>query len=251
MLPLPTRHMCLVETGKLGWHHKLTNKKGLNIMERVPDIVANVFTESGIQIGTLTVDEHQKIMKSALKKKSNYVKQAKNAVAVFLKAFFITLKGFVLIAAIIFSLFLIFNEGDYKDIDNFIFNKNAALSSIGVGSYEEGFLFLFSMLFLAIISLKVSFQCAFFASLLSVFDCVCSVVSLSSKKKLEIYTTKDKRDNLKKISNGEFEFAFKNVNFLEFVGQKNIFQLDIDTEIKKALQEQSDCKIVVKYQESN
>lgn len=220
-------------------------------MERVPDIVANVFTESGIQIGTLTVEEHQKIMKAALKKKSNYVGQAKNAVAVFLKSFFVILKGFILIAAIIFSLFLIFNEGDYKDIENFVFNKDAALSSIGVGSYEEGFLFLFSMLFLAILSLKASFHCAFFASLISVLDCVCSVLSLSSKKKLEIYTTKEKRDNLIKVSNGEIEFAFKNMNFLEFAGQKNMFQLDIETEIKKALQEQSDCKIVVKYQESN
>ncbi len=220
-------------------------------MERVPDIVANVFTESGIQIGTLTVDEHQKIMKAALRKKGNYIGQAKNAVAVFLKSFFIILKGFVLIAAIILSIFLILHEADYKVIESFVFNKEAALSSIGVGSQEDGFLFLFSMLFLAIFLLKASFQFALFVSLLSVLDCVCSVLSLSSKKKLEIYTTKNKRNSLIKISNGEFEFAFKNINFLEIVGQKNMFQKDIDTEIKKALQEQSDCEIVVKYQESN
>lgn len=220
-------------------------------MERVPDIVANVFTESGIQIGTLTVEEHQKIMKAALRNKNNYIEQAKNAGIVFLKSFFVTLKTFLLIAAIIFSVFFIFHESEYNVIDDFIFNRGATLSSIGIGSQEEGFLILFSMLFLTIFSLNTSFQIALILLLLSLFDCAVCIMFLSSKGRMERYTKKEERDKFIKAYNGKFDFSFQCIEMLGILGQKNMFQMNIDTEIKKALQEQSDCKIVVKYQESN
>lgn len=218
--------------------------------------VANVFTESEIQIGSLSVDDFHKIRSEVRRDLKIHGWQWLNAITVAYHTYFATMKCFIFAFGLFFALLFIFGskgfDANVTELHDIIMN---GLPADKASELPE---FYWAMLCLLGFILTASAQVACAAAFLGI---VASYANLFTDKVKKYFSDPIEQkvfarlDKLAKTKLASKDVAYKHEHsvlyrrplpFPRSFGYNDYFHESIEKKIKVLLQEQTDSPIVVK-----
>lgn len=216
--------------------------------------VANVFTESEIQIGSLSVDDFHKIRSEARRDLKLHAWQWVNAITVAYRTYFATMKCLVFIFGLLLAEKFIFGgkgfDANAKYLHDVIVN---GLSADEVSMLPKFYL---GVLDFCGLILTASAQLACVAAILSIFSSYINLFSDEFRKYIvepierQLFARLDKLFGTKPSNKNPASYNGHVVLYRcvppFFCGYKDYFYESIERKIKVLLQEQTDSPIVVK-----
>lgn len=183
--------------------------------------VANVYMGNSIQIGSLSVEQHDEIVSKVKKNVRLYALQTLNYITVLVNSYITTLKYF-------FVAVLLMNAAYYVSGDLFFSAVIKSLKNVFLGHYQGG---------------DIEIISAFFNGQATLFmNCITNgaIASIIFVATLIAVTFRD-------VSKCQTSGKVRQED--GFFGYKNYFMQSVDNEIKTLLQEQADGHVWVVYED--
>lgn len=218
--------------------------------------VANVFTESEIQIGSLSVDDFHKIRSEARRDLALHGWQWLNAGTVAYRAYFATMKCFIFAFGLVLALLFIFGgkgfDANVTELHGVIMNGLPEDKTSKLPEFYWAALCIFGLI------LTSSAQVACIAALLGIAASYGNLFADEVKKyfadpiEQKVFSRLEKLFGVKPSnkevvnSNGDSVLYRRPFPFPHTLGYNDYFHENIEKKIKVLLQEQTDSPIVVK-----
>lgn len=218
--------------------------------------VANVFTESEIQIGSLSVDDFHKIRSEARRDLALHGWQWLNAGTVAYRAYFATMKCFIFAFGLVLALLFIFGgkgfDANVAELHGIIMNGVPADKASDLPMFYWAVLCILGFILTA--SAQVACAAAFLGIAASYSNLFADKVNkyFSDPIEKKVFERLDRLAKTKLASkevvnsNGDSVLYRRPLPFPSSLGYNDYFHESIEKKIKVLLQEQTDSPIVVK-----
>ncbi|WP_323946639.1 hypothetical protein [Aeromonas hydrophila] len=216
--------------------------------------VANVFTESEIQIGSLSVDDFQKIRSEARRDLTLHGWQWLNAGTVAYRTYFATMKCFIFAFGLVLALLFIFGgkgfDANVTELHDIIMNGLPVDKASELPEFYWAVLCVLGLILTS--SAQVACMAAFMAVAASYINLFTDKINIF-KSEVNKYICKlsgllgVKLANQEVADNNEDPVLYRRpLPFPHSLGYNDYFHESIEKKIKVLLQEQTDSPIVVK-----